>query len=536
MFNRLGRLKRAQRALASGGVLAGAVVVSLGLSVPAYASPAPSQNTLMIGSGSSTTYFMMQTLDTLFNNSPGCQNFDPTGQNQHLDFTCLNDPTALNPASTTSSVDNPYNDISVQESALGSSTGILQLENQGSLGASYKCKNGDPCPTSQVDYARSSRALKSSDQTGLNFVGYAKDGVDWVHFAALPPSHTVGKGKKKHKVETPTPSASVTNLTDAQIAGIWNGTINNWYQITNNPKDNAPICVYTAQDGSGTLATWDGYTGVTTENVIGTLTPNTSAVANAPKNSSGQPEPFVNAGCLDGTSASQYGATHQIFENETRQLIANGAAQTGSAKYADTADSIYFYSVGRYFNQCVSVSAICDPAGFKLLKGEIDGVTADQTTIIATDQPGYSGPVFPVLRYLYNVYSNGSNSNLAPANPAVVNYVSEIGFLCKPQTYTPAGGGTPVSLLDPNTGVPYETEIADTIQSYGFFRLPLQAQEDQGTIPHPAATLLPKTGTGSAYSYYDPMSTAVSGGAAAQQTTNLADVNPSGYCKVFTTG
>lgn len=486
---------------------------TLGWAAPASAAPVASKNTLMIGSGSSTTYFLMQSMDTLFNDSPGCAAFDPTGENQQLNFNCLNDPTTLSEGSN----QNPYNDISVQETPLGSSTGILQLENQGTNNSTYKCKNGKSCPTSAVSYARSSRALKSSDQTGLNFVGYAKDGVDWVHFTKTPSvSATV--------------SSTVGNLTDAQISGIWNGTINNWYQITHNKADNAPICVYTAQDGSGTLATWDGYTGVTTESVIGTLTPNISAKKNAPM-SGGKPLPFVNAGCAYGANASSYGAHHQIFENETRQMLYNGPS--------DVADAIFFYSVGRYSQQCTVVSNICDPSGYTIAKGEIDGIAATQATIIGTDNPSYTGPLWPVPRYIYNVYSNGSNSAVPAASPAVVNYVSEIGFICKPQTYTAQQGSSTVTkpILDPNTGVSYRTEVANVIRSFGFFPLPFQKDETGGaTINHGANLLLPATGYYDAYSYSDPLSTAVPGQQSAQQQANLKDSSPAGYCKVFTTG
>lgn len=518
MLNHLGRHRRG---LVAAVALAGAVLASMGLAVPAGATPVPSQNTLMIGSGSSTTYYMMQGMDTLFNGSNGCAAFDPTGQNQHLDFTCLSDPSKLTPGSG----ENPYNDLSTQETPLGSSTGIQQLENQGSLNSTYTCKNGVACPSSQVDYARSSRALKSSDLHGLNFVAYAKDGVDWVHFDNVP---GIGAG----------PSSSVTNLDDAQIAGIWNGTVNNWYQITHNPADNAPICVYTAQDGSGTLATWDGYTGVTTETQIGTLTPNTSALKNGPKGAT----KFVNAGCYDGSNASKYGATHQIFENETKMLIANGKAQTGPAKYADTADSIFFYSFGRYEQQCLKGLAICEPKGFTVRDGTIDGIAATHATIIGKDAPGYNGPLFPVPRYLYNVYSNGSNSAMPRSSAAVINYVSEVGFGCKPQTFTEqvvVSGKTEIKtapIIDPNTGVSYRSEINKIIQSFGFLVLPIQKNENQGTISEPAVTLLPSTGTGSAYSYFDPRSTTVAGQSSAQQARNLAAKAPSGYCKVFTTG
>jgi hypothetical protein len=114
---------------------------------------------------------------------------------------------------------------------LGSGSGINQLCQQGLTGVA------------PIDYARSSRALKSSDCTGLDFVAYARDGISWEAF------NVSGSGV----------GTTVRNLTQAQLQGIYvNCSITNWNQVGGN---NVPIVLYTAQAGSGTRSTFDTFLG-----------------------------------------------------------------------------------------------------------------------------------------------------------------------------------------------------------------------------------------------------------------------------------
>ena len=73
---------------AAGGAIAGALLASLGLIGPAGATTQPAANSTIVGSGSATTYYLMQSLDSLFNDSQGCQIFDPTRADQTLNFAC----------------------------------------------------------------------------------------------------------------------------------------------------------------------------------------------------------------------------------------------------------------------------------------------------------------------------------------------------------------------------------------------------------------------------------------------------------------
>ena len=115
-------------------------------------------------------------------------------------------------------------------------------------------------------------------------------------------------------------------------------------------------------------------------------------------------------------------------------------------------DSVFFYSWGKFSLQCEGIkeqityldksstkSSVKEgtncgsealPTGYKPSLTSVNGISASPTSILASSGTG----VYPIDRFLYNVYSNGSNSNIPEATAATLNYVSEVGFLCKPQT------------------------------------------------------------------------------------------------------
>jgi hypothetical protein len=545
-----------RRRIAGVGAGAAAILASLGLAAgPAAATTTTPANSILVGSGSYTTYFMMQNLDRLFSDSQGCQVFNEvSGGAQPLDYSCATAapdyvaPVNLPPGQGM----NPYNDAGVQEVAVGSSTGLAQLKFQGSNVASGQWSTA-PAP---ISFARSSRALKGSDPAGENFVAYAKDGLDWTTFTQVAGSTT--------GIPSECGGAAAPDIELNFLQQIWNGTITNWAQLcadvayypatpTNAQyqtysAENAPICVYAPQPGSGTASTWDTFMGFTAEAAINSFTPNTTAATWA--SSVGISGAFVNAGCTNGTTGASYGASHVIQENETKQLVAQGKTQLNTTHptvvnlYSDTRDSIFPYSFGRFTADCKTGVAICDPAGFHLALGEIGNQLPTATNIIASDcgTGCFSGTPWADPRYVYNIYGNGDTSaNVVPGTPATVNYVSEVGFICKPKTaYGPVtvSGRTTnqtYSIVDPNTGKTYLSEVQAAIKAAGFLSLPLQATEDQGTINYPAVNLLPSSGSAlGAYSVFDPNYNATIT-PSANSTANLAQTNPSGYCKVFTT-
>jgi len=154
---------------------------------------------------------------------------------------------------------------------------------------------------------------------------------------------------------------------------------------------------------------------------------------------------------------------------------------------------------------------------------------------------------------LYNVYANGFNTNIGEASAATLNYVSEVGFVCKPQTTTgvalaetpptdyylaPPAADTD-AITDPATGLWYHDEIFDTILGNGF--IPLSAtgatyatladgaafpEDTNVPVAQQAYTLLNTGGYGSTYLTAGPSS--VNGSI---NTTS----NPVGDCIVSTT-
>ena len=243
-----------------------------------------------------------------------------------------------------------------------------------------------------------------------------------------------------------TPSAAVTNLTLAQLTAIWNGTDTNWDQVGGS---NAPIAVYVAGTGSGLETTWAKALGIAA----------------------------VPPGVTDPS-------THVINQDSDTKILANG----------DEKDAIYYYSVG-YFNTFCPKGKCSGNKKYTAALGSIAGVAPSQTTILNN--------TFPVTNFLYNVYSNGENTNIPVASQATLNYASEDGFLCKSSTTTD---------IDPITGVAYRTEIDKAITGTGFFPLP---SGPEGTVDTPA----PLNTASGPYSGIGDLSTS----------------NPTGFCLVTTT-
>jgi ABC-type phosphate transport system substrate-binding protein len=429
------------RVLRLGASFVGASVLAVGFASPAFATQSTGGNTTaknynIVAGGSNTTYLMMTALSNLFNEAPGCDLAAASGSTQPLDYGCpgINDQgTTLSQG--TSAVgengfvpfgnENPFNDVLINEPALGSSNGILELEDQGAHGV------GNTTNVAPLDVARSSRAPKTSDDKGLNFVAYAMDGVSWFHWTKVG--------------ATATPSSTVKNISLANLTAIWNNNLTcvvsgksytmNWKCLGG---ANAPIALYIAQNGSGTESTWATLLGLTGSFPFG------------------------------GENS-----THVIFENETESIIQN----------ADEKDAIFFFSYGKYTKVCVPTKGYCGAkptgwAGGTIALGEINAITVDAATIKA-QLPGQTGSVFPGDRLLYNVYSDGLNPNIPASSNAALNAVSEDGFLCKPATNTD---------VDPNTGSTYLSEIDATITAQGFFPLPLAVEDGQGSTAYPYST------------------------------------------------
>lgn len=293
------KVPRLKRAAILGASVAGATAFSVGLAIPAGAAVTNPANNNIIGSGSSTTYDMMQSIGSLFNNANSCTLSVATGT-QPLDFSCpssTGDPLALE-ASPSSTPENPFADVVTEEPPIGSSSGIAQLED--GPGSSHSSTVN---VANNVDFARSSRNYKSTDDQGLNFVAYAADSISWFHFTAVnlnfPSTGTENKAKSA--------SSAVKDLTQAELRDIYNGTINNWDEVGG---ADAPIVVFSAQENSGTQSTfksWLGFDPTASGNdvncaVEGTVTTGT----------------YTAPGSSTGYSSCQGPVT--IFENEDKDI------------------------------------------------------------------------------------------------------------------------------------------------------------------------------------------------------------------------
>jgi hypothetical protein len=486
------KLTRRGRYTTIGGVLSGALLTVMALAVPAGAETGQAANNIIVGSGSSTDYSMMQGLDTLFNSSLGCYMTQPSGTNQTLNFSCASNNQGLQVGE--GYTENPVNDVAVEEPALGSSAGIGQLENGGPGSNGQSPAN----PTAVVNFARSSRQYATTDYPGLNFVGYATDAVTWFTFSAV-------NGEATASSTFPTQDMTLTDLTN-----IWNGTYTQWDQIpgpngTPVSTSTQDICLYTAQESSGTTATWTKALGFASPTALNAYVDTNPSLPDC-----------------DVPSGQTYATSHTLPENEPYHMVANG----------DEADAIYFMSWGKYQVLCAPKkrSSLCSGglgSNSTTQLGEINGVTADKTTILC-DTPACTEQ-FPVTRFLFNAYSNGTFSpsvnaeyGFPAATPATLNYVSEIGFICKPQKDVNND-----EVLDPNTGVRYRTEIADVITENGFLPLNLQTHEDVNTVDRSASSMLKADGD-TRYSPNDPTTGSTS-------HANEKKNNPSGYCLTWTT-
>jgi hypothetical protein len=371
----------------------------VGLAIPAQAGDGRVQ--LLKGQGSDATYDLMQNLDKAFNNSAGCNTVPGVG-NSPDNSTCVNN----GPVTT----ENNDHDIAASFFPVGSSNGIRILTNFGLPN------------TTKIDFARSSRARRGSDNANLRFVAYAQDGVTFVNF-------------RNNGGDSGSPANAVTNLSLAQLNDIWTDCqATNWNQIGGG---NSPIIVWTGQDGSGTVGTW--------ETIVGASAGGTKACI---------PAQYKDNNLTNGERV--------IFENDSSPIRTCTTYAGGScAAAADTLSSIFFVSFGAW-NASPS-GAFGKDSGSDL--GDIGGVAVNETTI--------RNGTFPGKRNVYNVYRRSFGTNDITAES--YDYMSEEGWICKPNS---------THSNNPKTGVNYGTEIHNAIQNTGFFDID-EAAIDAGDPGNP---------------------------------------------------
>jgi ABC-type phosphate transport system substrate-binding protein len=319
------------------------VIAAVALSAAPAGAQGITRPQTFLHSGSDTSYKLMSSIDSAYGQSEGCETIVDPGETQPLDFRCLpNDPDTI-------TTENFAHDRIAAAHPLGSSNGINQLCQQGLAGVA------------QIHFARSSRAPRDTDCDGMNFVAFARDALPFEAFPDLP-------GSPVADFDNPDPLCAGEGLclTQSQLTGIFvTCTITNWAQVGG---DSAPIAIYTAQAGSGTRSTWDGFVG--------------------------------------GDSSLCTDENHVIFENDNTPILDN----------PDAARAIFYYGFGDW-----QIEVEPNPDGSAL--GAVDGVAPSEETI--------ADGSFPFSRFMYNVYCvNCAHGRQASAR--LLRYIEErTGWICK---------------------------------------------------------------------------------------------------------
>ncbi|MGD0392736.1 MAG: IPT/TIG domain-containing protein [Acidimicrobiales bacterium] len=419
----------------------------------AYLPPA----TLIVGSGSETTYQVMDALGDIFEASPGCDLTNTTVDQEALQCSTADGSSGVSDVAGTVGGEaglpvgdvNPLNDYYANAPGTGSGNG----RNQAVSTTPVLLGGPNGIGAFNTSFARSS---SYSAVTGLNYVGYATDAVSWVSEASIG--------------GTPTAHSNVTDISKANLQAIWEGTLSctissvtvnmDWrclqqasgVTVGGSPD---PIDCYTTQTASGTYSTWQGFIG---------FTKNVNPPCSSAANEAGDPG--------DANVTTDH---NNLTEN-----------QMGVVDHAsDAANAIYFFSYGKFAETC-NTNVVTTGTGRNLSQtqatcngqaanditqyGSINGILATQATIQGSGDD--SGVTFPDPRILYNAYPNTVAPN--PASPAVLNFIGAGGFLCRADMNTE---------IDPNTGVTYRSEIESAITNAGFFPLDINPTTDQFTTP-----------------------------------------------------
>jgi ABC-type phosphate transport system substrate-binding protein len=363
---------------------AACTLVGLSTGVAAAAPPSTSdgRQQLINSRGSDTTFGIHQRLANIYNGSEGC-NPDTGNANQALRINCL----ASQPTGIIETENYDHDTLAEHDPYLwGSSRGVTALCNQESVFGGQPLYTATP-----TELARSSRAPGSSDCAGLIFHGFARDGlipVNWRNQAGSP-------------------AAGVTNLTQAQLQGIFRDcTITNWSQLGG---ANAPIEVWGVQTGSGTYQSFNIYVGG-----------NTPAFPNG-ANSCVTPGDPDGAGPLTSRVIQENDAA-PIFQSDTDR------------------NAVWWMSFGPW-NTNLNLRGSSS-------RMNVNGITASGTTIV--------NGTFPISRFLYMVTDTTPPAARAAEHQAALGFAN---WVCKND-----------SLHTTATGKQYATLITQAYAAEGFYR------------------------------------------------------------------
>jgi ABC-type phosphate transport system substrate-binding protein len=319
----------------------------------------------LVGVGSDTTQYVMDQITTLFNATVKVHN--PS----HPKFYSWDAvPPGVNKPGTF--MITPKAGCKTMVRANGSSSGITALNTAQVIKVGGKFY---PC----VNFARSSRARKATDPKaapgGIEFVAFARDAISW----AVRSSAKGGNDAPK-------------SLNLAQLKAIFTCADTNWSQVGGK---NATIKVYLPQAGSGTLATWETFMGITT---LG------SCVSQAPEENEG------------------------TYSGKTATDPTNGF---------NSPNAIFIYSIGAYIAQKYHSAACgakpsktqnafgCNVTGF-LTPMDINGISPLSSAKVPVTNPAFPSNFW---RVLYNVvpYTPGTANHMTLAINAIFGHT---GYLC----------------------------------------------------------------------------------------------------------
>jgi ABC-type phosphate transport system substrate-binding protein len=487
------KIRRMRRGALAGATVAGALFVGIVAAAgPAAATTEPAANNTIIGGGSNTAYDTISAIAQTFNESEGCLEVVTSGNTQPYDYSCPtggtlpigNPPFGYGPPTPgTPYSENPFNDVVEIEPSINSSAGITQLENTDTSGV-------NTTETAPLNFASSARGPSSSkDDSGLNFVEYAEDGIDVAYWDKV--------GSKVTAADT------IKFLTPTDIYDIWAGKAHCWSDVGATGTDaNDLIDPYSTVTSSAVTTVFDAYlaaqvSGANSESYVDAQT--TWPPSPLPKCANGKSAVYT------GPKFTTYGVKHTIVQNETASIVHN----------ADQAYAITFLSYGRYEQQKASPTF----TGTAVTK-----IGTTKSTAIAPTETTILNGTWPIPQGFYTVYSDGSNAaNIPVSSNATLNFASEAGFLCKVNTNNGLTSGK--LIVDPATGKTYRSEIDADITSTGAF--PLDGLDpdvpfDEGAVTTPADEISSFTASNDAYYQYDTPPT----------ETNTDEI---GYCDVFGT-
>ena len=399
-------------------------------------------STRVVTAGSDTTYFLLNDLAVLYNESEGCFQ---TSVAMPLTTTSPKQGQCTGATTPESNAASPAQNNAVKTENYDHDT-VFNLFPQGSsAGRRQLCGQKFPGRDSRlpaVDIARSSSGPGEGFQctatnatvngtqlypagTGrtLRFIAFARDALTWAKW-------TTPKGA----------STAVTNLTQAQLNQIFvTCTITNWSTVGGG---DAPIRVWTAISASGSRAVWDAFIG-------------------------GNSETCIPAAYKDGNQANGERVIREHFAPPVEAATGENCTVPTSVNCgADEGNSIFFFSTGVWNT---SAGARSDS-----LLGDVNGV--------APTGPNIVDGTFTFTRLLYNVIiTSGSQGPLASESTRrftnMRNYTGpqvdqQLGWICKPL----AAHSKPIG--DPGPGIEsafasfnYALQVKDTIANNGFYPL-----------------------------------------------------------------